>query len=439
MFLNKPQRSSITLKKQAPDKTALAGAEFVLYAACDNNILSEPAAVLRQPSESTADSDYVLTDEISEACKRAGITVMAKKHFTDPAGRDRALSYLDNRSILDGTYYLKEIQEPEHFLADENIYELKVSKGKITGIRGLKKDETGVMLPELVTAKSQSPSVLFAVNNAKSGIKGKKTVLWLDNGKVQKEAPLGGILFDLYEADGTTLLRKGSEESGEGISREDGSFAFYGVDYGSYVVKERSGGPLSGQYKISGDQWTVEVKDNQVVSTGRKNGESGLSPILFQNLHKKGMVRINKVDAASLSPLEHVKFDVYPKDKPQEKICSLVYDANGFYTLPTPSVFSDQQTNQWREPYVTWEKSGGAFYPALIAGEYEVVEEKPQPGYENDLDEQGNLNRHLFSIKDGKTAVITNNSTSEDLSALFTNTKADWRIAVQKRVEVVGE
>lgn len=165
---------------------------------------------------------------------------------------------------------------------------------------------------------------------------------------MQKEAPLGGILFDLYEADGTTLLREGSEESGEGISREDGSFA-----YGSYVVKERSGGPLSGQYKISGDQWTVEVKDNQVVSTGRKNGESGLSPILFQNLHKKGMVRINKVDAASLSPLEHVKFDVYPKDKPQEKICSLVYDANGFYTLPTPSVFSDQQTNQWGEPYVT--------------------------------------------------------------------------------------
>ena len=440
-IVNQPSRSGLKLHKQTPDRLPLSGAEFVLSLDVDGN---EPVAFLRQETGAETGADYVLTTEKSEAYINTGLPgeLVAKKEMKYFENRTLHMNYVDSEGLLDGTYYLREYLEPLHFERDTNTYQIKLEAGKVTDITAAKQPDN---LPLMVSRDSGSPdNRLIAVNTASTTIEGHKYAFYYDAAGMPQKKPLAGIRFNLYDENGNLVREGGKDTSDEGISQNDGkgTFAFYGVAYGTYYVKEGPGQEIAG-YETDNTVWQVKVKDKNPVKKGIRQNAAGqfdssslMTDIEYNNTHKNGTIRINKVAANGEKErngvLKHVDFDVFTRDG--LKICRLVLDeTESCYTLPEPDSITDLAVNDVGEPYLT--RQAGTGIPALIAGSYYVVETNPEPGYYRDVDEEGNLIHHEFTVTGGDIKVITNRGVTEDLNSVFTNTKAELSIMIQKWVE----
>ena len=451
-IINKPLRTNLKLSKQTPDNLPLRGAEFVLSLDDAGN---EPVAFLRQKDDTSVEGtstnpDYVLTTEKSEAYEAfiedAGLPgeLVEKKEMVYFENRILHASYVSSDGLLDGTYYLREYLEPAHFEIDTNTYQITLSNGKVTNIRVEKQPDGMASAVKWDDAKNQ----LIFTDTASTEVKGHKYALYYDaDGNAQRK-PLAGICFNLYDQNGNMVReggRNGEEVSNEGVSQADGTFAFYGVAYGTYYVAEAANQKVTG-YERNETVYQVKVVNKIPVGQGVPGDSSDHSDfkgtpenIVYDNVHKNGTIRINKVDAEESEQggiLKHVDFDVFTSAG--SKICRLILDkTESCYTLPAPDSDTDLVVNEVGEPYLT--RQADSDTPALIAGSYYVVETNPEPGYYRDMDEEGNLIHHELTITGGENCVITNEGVTEDESQVFTNRKAEFSMSVQKWVETESD
>jgi uncharacterized surface anchored protein len=193
-------------------------------------------------------------------------------------------------ALATGTYYVREITSPAHYVLDETVYAMEVTAGQTTTLTVSDKEQLGAIR-------------IFKEGEVLTGWNGKKFVY-----EVKK---LSGAEFkvtaaeDVYKADGTLAFEAGSVVAENVTTGEDGSAVVADLHLGSYLVVETKG--VDG-YSVNADPVPVSLtyKDQAVTVQ--------VEDVTVQNERKRAGVTVSKADDETNEPLAGAEFTLYAGD-----------------------------------------------------------------------------------------------------------------------------